>query len=60
MPHANKKPAKQPAPKKAPEGVRHEKDRIVAKDTMDALTAINKKPFKVNHGRRTKSEKVVY
>jgi hypothetical protein len=60
MPHANKKHAKLPEPQKAPEGARYEKDRIVAKDTMDALTAINKKPFKVNHGRRTKSAKVVY
>jgi hypothetical protein len=57
MPHAIK--TKLPEPKKAPEG-RREKDRIVAKDTMDALTAINKKPFKVNHGRRTKSAKALY
>jgi hypothetical protein len=39
--------------KKALESARHEKDRNVAKQTVDALTAINKKAFKVKHGRRT-------
>ena len=39
--------------KKALESARHEKDRNVAKQTVDALTATNKKAFKVKHGRRT-------
>ncbi len=46
--------------KKALESARHEKDRKVAKETVDALTAINKKAFKVNHGRRTKSASSLY
>jgi hypothetical protein len=55
MPHKTQVHVEQPeALRKALESARHEKDRNVAKQTVDALTAINKKAFKVNHGRRTK------
>ena len=39
--------------KKALEKARDEKARISARRTVEALTAINKKAFKVNHVRRS-------
>ena len=55
-PYARKMPAhvEQPeALKKALEKARDEKARISAHRTVEALTAINKKAFKVNHVRRS-------
>ena len=60
MPRKMQVPEKPESVKKAPESARHEKDRIVAKQTVDALTAINKKAFKVKHGGRTKSASALY
>ncbi len=46
--------------KKALESARDEKARNVAKQTVDALTAVNKKAFKVKHVRRTQGASSVY
>ncbi len=58
MPYARKMQAHTEQPealKKALESARTEKARKVAEQTVDALTAINKKVFKVKHVRRTQS-----
>ena len=47
--------------KKAMEKARSERARMVAKETVDALTARQKKSFKVNHVvGRAKSSKAIY
>jgi hypothetical protein len=64
MPHAKKMTAHIEEPealKKALEKARDERSRMVAKQTVDALTARIKKPLKVKHvGRRTKGAPSVY
>ncbi len=64
MTHTRKMPAHTEQPealKKALEKARDEKARMVAKQTVDALTARIKKPLKVKHNvGRTKSSTSVY
>ena len=63
MPYNRKMPAHTEQPealKKALESARDEKARKVAKQTVDALTAVNKKAFKVKHVRRTQGASSVY
>ena len=64
MPHAKKMTAHvedSEALKKALEKARDERARMVAKQTVEALTARIKKPLKVKHvGGRTKSASALY
>jgi hypothetical protein len=63
MPHVRKLQAHTEQPealKKALESARNEKARKVAHQTVDALTAVNKKAFKVKHVRRSQGASSVY
>jgi acyl-CoA thioesterase len=64
MTHAKKIAPKVEEPealKKALENARSERARAMAKQTVEALTARQKKPFKINHVvGRTKSASSVY